>query len=70
MSAIDLIPEDKRDAVKANILKAYPVPTDEEDKPLHTEVEWLDMLVIRFLRKINKRGHNKVISASNPLVDF
>lgn len=64
------IPDETVAEVKANVLAAKPIPLDDENQPLYTDMEWLDELLLRYLKTLNRRGSDKIAITNSPPVDF
>lgn len=46
------IPDDQFDEFKLGVLRAAPIPTDENDLPLFTEADWFEQLAKENYREI------------------
>lgn len=55
---------------KDDILRASPVPLDETDQPLYTEVEWIDKVFEDYAKQLYTRGRNMKTLTDNPPPPF
>ena len=55
---LEAIPVSKRPTAKINFLAVWPnTEVDENDDPLYTDVEWLQMKWWEMAKRINRKGH-------------
>lgn len=64
------IPDNIVQEVQANVLMARPIPLDDINQPLHTPKEWLEKLLLDYLKKLSRKGSNRIAAQNNPPVDF
>lgn len=54
------IPNDKLPRVRTGILTIHPIPVDEEGTPLYTEMQWIKLLIRKYLIELVHQGERKI----------